>query len=193
MQIIADWRDKVQAHNFLKQRLGRDEEFHKCWPESLYGCDKYGHFIVGVRVTDIDCDGLEKFDEAEIERLQGQKLTALTTLKIDRFKETGIRRYKHTAIIDLNGMSMSLLGGKKRGLLKRVADIGTHYFPETAWKIYLINAPFVFRAIWAIIKPWLHPITAAKVNILGSSPEQAMGNDGRLPMMYDSSSLTRPA
>jgi hypothetical protein len=41
--------------------------------------------------------------------------------------------------------------------------VGTHFYPETMWKIYLVNTPMLFRAVWAIVKPWLHPITAAKV------------------------------
>jgi len=64
-----------------------------------------------------------------------------------------------------------MLMGKKKNLLKKIFDIGSTYYPETMFKIYLINAPLVFRAIWAVIKPWLHPITVAKVNLLGSSKE----------------------
>ena len=35
---------------------------------------------------------------------------------------------------------------------------------QTMWKIYLVNTPMLFRAVWAIVKPWLHPVTAAKVS-----------------------------
>jgi hypothetical protein len=41
--------------------------------------------------------------------------------------------------------------------------VGTHFYPETMWKIYLVNTPMLFRAVWTVVKPWLHPITAAKV------------------------------
>lgn len=29
--------------------------------------------------------------------------------------------------------------------------------------MFIINAPFVFRAVWAMVKPWLHPITKERV------------------------------
>jgi hypothetical protein len=43
------------------------------------------------------------------------------------------------------------------------SQVGTHFYPETMWKIYLVNTPMLFRAVWTVVKPWLHPITAAKV------------------------------
>jgi hypothetical protein len=35
-------------------------------------------------------------------------------------------------------------------------------------KFYIINAPWAFQAIWTAIKPWLDPVTVAKIDILGS-------------------------
>jgi hypothetical protein len=51
-------------------------------------------------------------------RLQGQKMTAIFMHKCKEMSKTGVQRYKHTLIVDLNGMGMSLLGGKTRGFLK---------------------------------------------------------------------------
>jgi hypothetical protein len=36
-----------------------------------------------------------------------------------------------------------------------VFGIGSKYFPETIWKIYLVNGPMVFRAVFSMIKPLL--------------------------------------
>jgi hypothetical protein len=33
--------------------------------------------------------------------------------------------------------------------------------------MFIINAPWIFTAAWAVIKPWIHPITAAKITVLG--------------------------
>ena len=175
---IAEWRKKVDFDSFLLKRFDRDEEFHKYWPEKIYGHDKYGHLILGSRISEIITDEIAKFSESEVEILHGQRLSAIMALKRERFASTGKRRYKHTAILDLAGVGMSLLSGRKRGLLKLVTDIGTDFYPETAWKIYIINAPLIFRAIWTVVKPWLHPITLAKIKILGTSPERAMELDG---------------
>lgn len=45
----------------------------------------------------------------------------------------------------------------------QVMNVGSDFFPESVWKIYVVNAPMIFRAMWGIIKPWVHPITQAKV------------------------------
>lgn len=42
-------------------------------------------------------------------------------------------------------------------LLKTVLDIIQHYYPETLNKMFVVNAPTVFVAMWKIIKPWLEP------------------------------------
>lgn len=177
---IADWRKKCDFDSFLQRRLKGEMEFHNCWPERIFGYDKYGHLIIGTRICELNCDTLVNFTETEVEQLVGQKLSALMAVKRERYALTGVRRYKHTLIIDLSGLSMSLLAGHRRALIKRVLDIGTHLYPETAWKIYILNAPLVFRAVWAIIKPWLHPKTLAKINILGGSPAAAMEADGAM-------------
>ena len=36
-------------------------------------------------------------------------------------------------------------------------------------KFYIINAPWAFSAVWAIIRPWLDEVTVAKIEILGGS------------------------
>ena len=170
LNAIAAWREKVDFDSFLLQRLDKDEVFHRAWPERIYGHDKYGHLILGTRISEIDFEALGRLSEDEVERLQGQKLRAIMAVKRERVDLTGARRYKHASIIDLSGLSLALLSGHRRALLKRVMDIGTHRFTETAWKIYILNAPLVFRAVWAIVKPWLHPKTLAKINILSGSP-----------------------
>lgn len=53
-------------------------------------------------------------------------------------------------------------------MLQAVFGVGSEYFPESIWKIYVINTPLIFRAGWAMVKGWVHPITQAKINIFGS-------------------------
>ncbi|EGD81393.1 hypothetical protein PTSG_02113 [Salpingoeca rosetta] len=166
-KMIADWRDKVDYYHFLDQRLEKDEMFHKLWPESIYGEDKYGHPIVYMRVSEIDTDKLAEMNEEHMLRLQGQKQTAYLKYKEDISKRRGEQRYKYILIVDLKGTGMGILGGKKRGMLQKIFAVGADNFPESIWKIFVINTPFLFRTVWAMIKPWIHPITQAKINIHG--------------------------
>jgi len=184
LKMIMEWREKVHYDKFLKERLSMDTEFHHMWPERVYGEDKYGHVIIGMRFDVIDVDGVDRLrsvdqaSDADSEssymlRLQGQKLAALTKYKQERSQALGAQRYKHIIVADLNGLGIGVLAGHKRTIIKQIMDVGANFFPESAWKIFLVNAPFMFRAIWAIVKPWIHPITVAKINILGS-PKDAL-------------------
>jgi len=63
-------------------------------------------------------------------------------------------------------MSMSQFSSLKSILLP-IFKFAEEQYPNTLWKLFVCNAPTIFRAIWAIVKPLLDPETAAKVNICG--------------------------
>ena len=46
--------------------------------------------------------------------------------------------------------------------------IDQEYYPETLSEHFIINSPYIFSAIWSLIKGWLDPVTAAKFHILGA-------------------------
>mmetsp|Transcript_18718 Transcript_18718/g.47205 ORF Transcript_18718/g.47205 Transcript_18718/m.47205 type:complete len:289 (+) Transcript_18718:106-972(+) len=164
---IAEWREECKYHEFLNAKLAHFDEFHRAWPNAIFGTDDYGHVLTGFQVEHLDVDGLEKIGGDMLVLLQGQKMKALFEHKRILSKDGGVQRYKHSAIMDLHGLKMSMLHGHKRDIIQRLLDVGSHYFPEQMWKVYLINTPLLFRGVWTMIKPWLHPVTVAKVQMLG--------------------------
>ncbi len=48
-----------------------------------------------------------------------------------------------------------------------ISILQTNY-PETLEKVY-VDSPLIFSACWAIIRPWLDPVTQAKVSFVRSS------------------------
>lgn len=180
--MICDWRDRVDFYNYLRMPIPHSEEFHTSWPEAIYGKDKYGHRVIAMKTGDIDTEALGKIPEDLMCALQGQKMQSYAQYKLDSSAKEGARRYKHIVIIDGGGIGMSMLSGKKRTIMKKIFAVGADFYPESIWKIYVVNAPMMFRAVWAVVKPWLHPITVAKVHILGSysSSLKTMTADGGL-------------
>lgn len=49
------------------------------------------------------------------------------------------------------------------------AKLAQDYYPETMGAAYIVNAPFVFSALYAIIKGFLDERTRSKVRIMGSN------------------------
>ena len=67
-------------------------------------------------------------------------------------------------ILDLKGVGIKAFWDVK-GYVQQASNIGQNYYPETMGKFYIINAPWAFSTVWSIIKPWLDPVTVAKINI----------------------------
>ncbi len=70
-------------------------------------------------------------------------------------------------ILDLSGVSLSNFYRVKDYVLE-ASKIGQDRYPEIMGKFYIVNAPWAFSAVWAIIKPWLDPVTVSKIDIVGS-------------------------
>jgi hypothetical protein len=47
--------------------------------------------------------------------------------------------------------------------------ISLDYYPEIMGKLTIINAPFIFSGIYAIVKGWVDEKTRRKISVLGSN------------------------
>ena len=73
-----------------------------------------------------------------------------------------------TTIIDLKGVPLSQFN-QVRKLVGSVSSIAQNYYPETMGRMFIINAPTLFTAIWVIIRQMLDEATVAKISVLGSN------------------------
>ena len=64
---------------------------------------------------------------------------------------------------DLSGFSLRCMDYE---VMKLLIDILSYNYPDTLEVAHVINAPFIFWACWAVMKPWLDPVTAAKVTFI---------------------------
>ena len=76
-------------------------------------------------------------------------------------------------ILDLGSVSLSNFY-RVKDYVSAAASIGQDRYPETMGKFYIINASWAFSAVWAIIRPWLDEVTAAKVEIVGGGYKEAL-------------------
>ena len=68
-------------------------------------------------------------------------------------------------ILDLKGVGFRHVSNQFFGPLRATIDVDQWYYPEILQKMYIINAPWVFQGLWAVVRPWLHPITQQKIRI----------------------------
>lgn len=47
--------------------------------------------------------------------------------------------------------------------------VSSRYYPESLKVLFVVNAPMVFVALYRLIETWLDPVTAAKIQVLGTN------------------------
>mmetsp|Transcript_9037 Transcript_9037/g.17692 ORF Transcript_9037/g.17692 Transcript_9037/m.17692 type:complete len:309 (-) Transcript_9037:402-1328(-) len=72
------------------------------------------------------------------------------------------------SLFDCEGCGMGFLAGKTMELFKTTSKVIQMHYPERSYKMIVINAPWWFKTVWALISPLLDPRTKEKIVILGS-------------------------
>ena len=68
-------------------------------------------------------------------------------------------------VLDVKGVGLRHLTGDVKRMLTRVMGVDQDNFPEMMGHTCIINAPSVFKAIWAFVRPMLDARTQAKVEV----------------------------
>jgi len=76
-------------------------------------------------------------------------------------------------IMDMNNVSLRYFYQVKDYVLE-AAKIGQDYYPECMGKFYIINAPYLFSGVWAIIKPWLDEVTVQKIQFMSTGHKEVL-------------------
>jgi hypothetical protein len=76
-------------------------------------------------------------------------------------------------ILDLSNVGLSQFY-RVKDFVNQASQIGQDRYPECMGKFYIINAPWAFSAVWAVIKPWLDEVTVSKIDILGYSYKEKL-------------------
>lgn len=79
-----------------------------------------------------------------------------------------------TVVQDLRGLGFGHMNRDLLQLCKYVAFVLDQYYPENLKRAIVINAPFVFAAIWNVLKHFVAPATRDKIEIVGSNPFQTI-------------------
>eukprot|EP00294_Goniomonas_avonlea_P010795 CAMPEP_0114544720 /NCGR_PEP_ID=MMETSP0114-20121206/3023_1 /TAXON_ID=31324 /ORGANISM="Goniomonas sp, Strain m" /LENGTH=394 /DNA_ID=CAMNT_0001729111 /DNA_START=379 /DNA_END=1563 /DNA_ORIENTATION=- len=160
-----NWRAEVGADTLAKRTIPKADLFKTAWKTCLAGTDRQGHPIMVERMCDIDVDALlGNFSGEELGLLQAQKLERLNRVKLQISAQLQRSVYKHCYIFDLGGLALRHL--KVKDQLKAIFHVAEFYYPETLWKMFLINTPMAFRAVWGVVQPLIHEKTRVKIKVL---------------------------
>jgi len=98
-------------------------------------------------------------------------------------------RFECFTILDLDGLSPSQISSLCLSIVQEQSRVDSLCFPETLSRMVIVNAPVFFSMTWKIVKGWLDPRTANKVEIFSSRSTgekrlRELINDDQLPSDY---------
>ena len=166
-QRISAW---IQANpDVLTKKLKGEEVLNGAMNTFIGGQDWYGHQVWAERLGDIAgvVDHPVTPEEAKVIRMK--TMEAIRAAQIVASETRGPRRYKQVYIIDLSQLSLSSLMARSsvRTMTTAIVSGANNFYPECLWKMFIVNAPFIFRSVYSMLSPFIHPVTKEKINILG--------------------------
>lgn len=168
LEHMLTWRRQRGVDAVLDRKLPFAEEFHASWPVTVHGCDGFGHPIVAERIEEIDPEGLSKnMDQEAVLMHRVQIMEAVAHLKRREARRRGHPLYKHVWVIDLAGVKVAHFTGSVRTFVLDLIQLCQDKYTDTLFSMWLVNAPVVFRAVWAAVSCMLQGSTKEKIKIVG--------------------------
>lgn len=180
------WRKDNNVDKVMEEKMEKSDLHAKVWPHGVIGYDKNGRPIYCERVGQTDPSSLmEQLTMEELQRFHVRSMEQVTFLKDRLSQKRGVMLYKHNVILDLNGLGMSIMSSSFYKPFKSLIDIDQYYYPETLNKLYMVNAPWIFRTFWAIVKPWIDPATRERILVCGTDQLKELMDENDLPDFLD--------
>ncbi|KAK0389141.1 hypothetical protein NLU13_2716 [Sarocladium strictum] len=169
----VNWRDERQIFKSivgggegvgLKAKRTPDEEAFMAQYRSgkayVRGADKDGHpvYIIKVRLHDPNKQPASVMEDFALHNIETLRPMARS------------RKDKVCLIFDLTGFGLRNMDFH---FIKFLISILEARYPETLNVVLVHNAPFVFWGIWNVIKHWLDPVIASKINFTSGSKGMA--------------------
>ena len=159
------WREASGADVRLLNKDGsakaREERVKRMYPYALHGTDTHGHVVQLERAAFADISAMK--DDRRVEDLLQNH--------VYQNDKCLTKSPKRLVIMDLAGIGSRHLTKSSYALIKSIISIDQRHYPETLYKMYLVNSPWILTAAFAIIKQWLDPITLSKIIICGGPSE----------------------
>jgi hypothetical protein len=164
------WRAEKKIDTVVQDfYLPEEAQIHEHYQFNFHGVDKGGRPIVYTLMGQFNWEELMKVTTVERmhqyfyvfhEIMLKKRLPACSAT-------AGKKIEQMTCIYDMKDTTWSKIKDCFE-IIRFGCETASNYYPETLHLCLVVNAPFVFYAIWGIVKNFIDEKTAAKVQIRGS-------------------------
>jgi len=65
--------------------------------------------------------------------------------------------------------TMRHMSKQVRNFIQKITKVDQDFYPEYLGKMFIVNAPTAFKAMWAVVRPWLDKRTQKKIEVHGGN------------------------
>lgn len=208
LQRNSSWRktmcvDKLAADN-PELALGCSlSQLTAIFPHWHFGYDLTGRPVMYKKYTLFDAAAIQRIANLDsIMKYHIWEQESCMRLCMEQSLKTGYIVETTTTILDLKNMRLAQVTQDFLSFMKTIGEVDSKQYPETLGKMFIINAPSAFPFVWRMVRIWLDPGVASKIQVMSGEREwfpvlsECIGLDN-LPSDYggkacDLSSLSHP-
>jgi hypothetical protein len=186
-KLTLSWRKEYEVDNILNEPQPHFALIKQCYPHYIHGRSNLGHPVYYERLGHINICRLKESGVGVQELIRHYVFIAEYLWTVvepdDDFGQT-------VSILDVSGVSMGDLMGEALEFLKESTKIIQSHYVERCYKIYVINASYLFTMIWRIVQPLIHENTRKKISILSTDLTElrSLIDISQLPDIYGGTS-----
>jgi len=160
------WRFENDVDNIEKFQFPEYLQVMKCYPHGTHKTDKWGHPVY----IELQClfDLTELFKVTTEERMVQHYIMDYERNIKTRFpacsKAFNRPIEQGVTILDMNGLGLSVLSDRVIRIVKLASKVAQDYYPEMLAYMFFINASFMFKAIWVLVKGFIDKKTRKKIH-----------------------------
>lgn len=171
LQNTINWRTEAKIEECLETFLpdDKDNKLRRFLPSGFLGFDKAGSPVWMEHAAAIDVPGMEAagISLEDFVYYHCRAMEYMVNCKyVEATEKCGHPVDSHCVILDLAGLRMNMLNQNTIKVFKSMSGIYQDHYPELMSRMFLVNIPLMFAAVWRVLQMFVDDRVKAKIRFL---------------------------